>query len=31
MPSITEGALTFQFPDDWLIIKFNIWRFYDAT
>ena len=28
MPSITEGALTFQFPDDWLIAKFDAWSFY---
>ena len=28
MSSITEGALTFQFPDDWLIAKFDAWSFY---
>lgn len=28
MPSITEGALTFQFPDDWQITKFDGWSFY---
>jgi hypothetical protein len=28
MPSITEGTLTFQFPDDWQITKFDEWRFY---
>ena len=28
MPSITEGALTFQFPDGWQITKFDTWSFY---
>ena len=28
MPSITEGALTFQFPDDWQATKFDSWSFY---
>jgi hypothetical protein len=28
MPSITEGALTFQFPEGWLIAKFDAWNFY---
>lgn len=28
MPSITEGALTFQFPDSWQATKFDDWRFY---
>src|SRR2546425_1163608 len=28
MPSITEGALTFQFPDGWQATKFDDWRFY---
>jgi len=28
MPSITEGALTFQFPDGWQITKFDAWSFY---
>ena len=28
MPSITEGTLTFQFPDGWLIAKFEAWSFY---
>ena len=28
MPSITEGALTFQFPDGWRIAKFDAWSFY---
>ena len=28
MPSITEGALTFQFPDGWLVTKFDAWSFY---
>lgn len=28
MPSITEGALTFQFPDSWQATKFDEWRFY---
>ena len=28
MPSITEGQLTFQFPDDWKASKFDNWSFY---
>ena len=28
MPSITEGALTFQFTDNWQITKFDGWSFY---
>src|SRR5207249_5998262 len=28
MPSITEGALTFQFPNDWQTTKFDDWSFY---
>ena len=27
MPSITEGSLTFQFPEDWRITKFDEWSF----
>ena len=28
MPSITEGALTFHFPDGWQATKFDTWSFY---
>lgn len=28
MPSITEGQLTFQFPNDWQASKFDEWSFY---
>ena len=28
MPAITEGQLTFQFPDDWKATKFDDWSFY---
>ncbi|MGE0681694.1 MAG: hypothetical protein AB7P69_12455 [Candidatus Binatia bacterium] len=28
MPSISEGALTFQFPNDWQATKFDEWSFY---
>jgi hypothetical protein len=28
MSSITEGQLTFQFPDDWKASKFDEWSFY---
>lgn len=28
MPSISEGALTFQFPNDWQATKFDDWSFY---
>lgn len=27
MNSITEGVLTFQFPDDWRVSKFDEWSF----
>lgn len=28
MPSITEGKLTFDFPDNWQASKFDEWSFY---
>ena len=28
MQSITEGSLTFEFPDDWQITKYDDWEFY---
>lgn len=28
MPSITEGQLTFQFPDHWKVSKFDDWSFH---
>jgi hypothetical protein len=28
MPSISEGALTFQFPNNWQATKFDEWSFY---
>jgi hypothetical protein len=28
MPTIEVGALTFQFPDSWKIVKLDDWRFY---
>lgn len=28
MPTITEGDLQFDFPDDWLATKFDEWSFY---
>lgn len=28
MPTITEGDLTFQFPDDWQATQFDNWSFY---
>ncbi len=28
MPSITEGQLTFDFPNGWQVSKFDEWSFY---
>ena len=28
MPAITEGQLTFTFPDHWMVSKFDRWSFY---
>ena len=28
MPSVSEGALTFHFPDGWQATKFDTWSFY---
>ena len=28
MPAITEGQLTFEFPNDWKATKFDEWSFY---
>jgi hypothetical protein len=28
MPIIKEGALTFQFPDSWKVVKLDDWSFY---